>query len=408
GWIRSCERPYTDGMIPYRTVRGSEPVSYGRNYTAVTVYGRCAPLQWTSRSDVCLDLFICRSDSKPFPGTAEEEGKIVRGIIDLAKPHFRRCRNISFNVTYSSSLPRLIADFPEPANGLKSLVFHFSVSNGLQGFMQETPSTDFPFPIISELSIDGWNFVDMNINAPSWLELMVQYEPHLICRHLAVSGYRITEVDGKEIRFLINDVLSSVDKFRSFEFNNVEFDALIDDDLSYGDHNHSTISLNGLRPDLTAALVLRETEYLNITRCYLSSMDELPRSDLTLHDIDYPGSESDLRNLLSSWDGYELSVSKCTGFDDTVLEVLTEALPLHTTDTTLRCESLQVLNIKGCHNFSAAELKRMTKARYVIQQVLERSSRGGLTLRLEDVPQLKDKDKEWFRRRFRHYNVSIH
>ncbi|KAG6829764.1 hypothetical protein H0H92_003554 [Tricholoma furcatifolium] len=130
-------------------------------------------LEWSKKCRSPIDLVVSKPSSTPAVISSEKEAKILRDIIEIVKPHFRRCKTILFNVTYTTSLPRLAVDFPDNAPDLSRIQLLANDSNGIYDSVDGTSQLNqFPFPNLTWLEIDGWNFVDISIKSKGWLEAL--------------------------------------------------------------------------------------------------------------------------------------------------------------------------------------------------------------------------------------------
>ncbi|KAG6811385.1 hypothetical protein H0H92_007672 [Tricholoma furcatifolium] len=370
-------------------------------------------VQWSQWTTFPIDLVISNQGSGKFPGSSEDEWKMLRSIINIVRPLFPRCRTILFNVTYTSSLPRLVTDFPDIAPVLKSLRLRAEVpNNGMQGFMDGSLPPGFQFPILEKLEIDGWNFIELSLDGGRWLECLCKNEGKY--QRLTVAHYKPTIVQGKTVQLFMNDVLPSLAGMQSISLKEVDF--ACDFDIESTATCHSDLKLSGLDARLTAFMLLNRTvESMTLRRCSLSQIDfDLSVDFLSLCDIDYPESGSDLRDLLRHWDGRLLRVTNCPRFDDSVINVFSEPIPAGTEgEHTLRGAFLSSIFIKECHGFSIAALREMTDVRHAHSATQpEADQEWGFYPRLEvqvcDVPDLDVEDRIWFKRLFGEHNLGLH
>ncbi|KAG6811270.1 hypothetical protein H0H92_008264 [Tricholoma furcatifolium] len=325
-------------------------------------------LQWSQRFKSPIDLVV----SFPYHRFSNEEGILARKILDIVRPHFSRCRIIIFNVTYTTSLPRLAVDFPDVAPHLKRLHLLAKIPNGMHGFMRGPSPSLFPFPRTTLIEIDGCNFVDIAktpklpvADGKQWLEYLTMHLDKSILPQLRVSHYKVENAAP----FVMNNVLPVLNRLGTIELKNLEFDADLDAVQDEGDLASLTISLSGLEAELTALMLLhRDLEVVTLDRCNLSeitSFDSFPAASLELSNIEYKGNKDDLRALLRLWDGVELHIVNCPEFDDSVISVFTESIDVDADSdlVTMPCERLQTILIERCHSFSIAALRQMVDTR---------------------------------------------
>ncbi|KAG6811266.1 hypothetical protein H0H92_008259 [Tricholoma furcatifolium] len=371
-------------------------------------------VEWSRRTMLPIDLVVSNQDSRRFSRSSDEEGEVLRSIFDIVQPLFYRCRTILFRVTYTSSLPRLASDFPDVAPNLETLWFQAEVPNsGYQGFMDGTLPVHFPFPSLQTLEIDGWNFVELSINAIWWLESLCQNKAS--DRNLKVTHYLPMNGQGKTVRLLMNDLLPILDKMKSLSFEEVDFASDLDIDSTADDSpSQSSLTLSGLCARLTALLLAdRYVESVTIRRCSLSRILFAPSVYfLDLCDIDYPDSTGDLRDMLRFWEGRKLRVTNCPGFDDSVIKLFSEPIPTATPGKTSLRGLLSTLSIIQCHGFSIAALRKMIDARNAYAAAHESEEDCDidelLLVEICNVPDLNAEDRNWFKRLFGEDSLDLH
>jgi len=96
--------------------------------------------------DLPLDVTVLRS-----PGSYEEddpeESSRTRALIDVLKPHFKRCRTIHFNVMSIASLPSIVLDFCGTVSQLVDLQLRCRVDLGRASYDDGiTQRSGFPQP----------------------------------------------------------------------------------------------------------------------------------------------------------------------------------------------------------------------------------------------------------------------
>ncbi|GLB43880.1 hypothetical protein LshimejAT787_1500640 [Lyophyllum shimeji] len=321
----------------------------------------------------------------------------------MLAPHVPRCKTLCYDVTFTSSLPRLATDFPNTAHHLSKLVLKASVANGMTGFLDGTEVTHFPFPVLQDLEIDGWNFVEIYTNAGWWFEELLKTSTNMV-HTLAISQYRPMMRGEIQHRFLIDDAFPLLSKFRRLLLDNVDFDCTSDENPFTHNIEPESLELCSLSGPLTAAMLEKflHVPFLTIVRCPLTDLGAFPACALTLRNIDYPAIAQDLRVLLPDWDGYELRIDNCPGFDDSILDMLGATRVLNTTtgEERLNASMLVNLSIENCHGFSIAALRRMTEARKIFIAGSTSDDLRDLTVLIRNVPTLEAEDRQWFARNF--------
>ena len=116
--------------------------------------------------------------------TAEDKDECVRTkqVISLLLPHVHRCRNLSFDVMFSSSLPSFLDDFKDSAPLLRCLKLECKEDDGGAPHCDarnnatttsttldaQTEHEGFQCPALRQLTIDGRNFYNAGRMGPSW------------------------------------------------------------------------------------------------------------------------------------------------------------------------------------------------------------------------------------------------
>ena len=100
-----------------------------------------------------------------------EENQRAQSVTAVLCPHVRRCETIHYNVAHSSSLPLISSDLYYSTPHLKKLCLKsFARSGGCPsaGSLRPSPGvqSELCFPVLKDLTLDGWNFIELCNNNP--------------------------------------------------------------------------------------------------------------------------------------------------------------------------------------------------------------------------------------------------
>ncbi|KAG6811271.1 hypothetical protein H0H92_008265 [Tricholoma furcatifolium] len=355
-----------------------------------------------------IDIFVSRKNSTLLPASPEEEQEVLRGIIEIVKPHFSRCRQIVFDVAYTASLPRITIDFPYVLPNLEKLTLRAANDNGMYEFVDRSLprdvdvslSTGVPFPLgIKDLELDGYNFIDIAMKNEKQYELNnPEGRPHFKFNKLTISHYNPTNC----IQFVVEYPMRLLlDHVVNLDLKDLDFDVDWENiNLKAKPNSHDldcpiSTSLTGVGPNLTALIFLnRQFHKAAIHGCGLSRLAQMgPGFKLNVVELEISdigtACAPDLRTLLTIWDGYFLRVVDCQGFDNDVLQALGDGIRADPdSDVTMPCDSMQALSIKNCHNFTIDSLLSML------------GSRTTDNLSLDNVPDLNPEERRLLARYF--------
>ncbi|GLB42572.1 hypothetical protein LshimejAT787_1200210 [Lyophyllum shimeji] len=284
-------------------------------------------------------------------------------------PHLHRCRSITFNTLYTSSLPSISRDFCGLTLALTSLTLTASVDDekpsGDWSSHSLPPSHANPFscPNLCKIDIDGRNFVHACLDLPSWRASLKDTSRD---DRIRLSLSKFTPSSGKDREFTMDDVLAFLTELSLYELTLTEIEFYVDMHIAgpavAAQVPGNMVSLVGLNARFMTLLLnsieFDDMEYLNVESCDL----RVPESDLfgasapatvlynlILQDIDAGG---DIAGFLRSFPGYALDVVRCPGFDDRALSVL--ASP--------EWEGPITLSFCDCDGFSVRGIIRMLEA----------------------------------------------
>ncbi|KAF9458298.1 hypothetical protein BDZ94DRAFT_113905 [Collybia nuda] len=310
-----------------------------------------------------LDLYILRREDT-YDQLDPEEHIRCGAVIDIIRPHFRRCRIISFNVVHNSSLPSVVHDFRGKAVHLTTLELKCRVDDG-QHFVSRPNRLNgkaFSFPSLDVLDIDGRNFADACVYLPTWGKALAQ--PREL--HVTISNFRplLNKVNHSCNVGNVAVALSYIYELRCLSFINVEFPIVNADDWDVGELDLEMTALNltdvpQIFLDNFLEFIQSEIQYLNIIHSSMPSRGmALHAAEVSLQDIP---SQEDIPAFLKRWRGVVLDVSDCEGFDDRALEALGVNHPASTAN--ILYERREFI-ISDCPNVSPNALKDLINARH--------------------------------------------
>ncbi|KAF5378821.1 hypothetical protein D9615_006844 [Tricholomella constricta] len=104
-----------------------------------------------------LRLIVTRRSQIAFKDDSAQERVRVKDILNVVTPHIQRCEALCFDVTHTSSLPRILTDFPHSAPHLTRLTLKSALPAYFKGLVDDSATTKaFQFPKLRNLALDGW------------------------------------------------------------------------------------------------------------------------------------------------------------------------------------------------------------------------------------------------------------
>ncbi|KAG6856021.1 hypothetical protein H0H87_008338 [Tephrocybe sp. NHM501043] len=324
---------------------------------------------------------------------SREESR-VREIMDIIQPHMRRCRSLVFDVTHTSSLPRIATDFTAVAPQLTYLSLRATVGNGLRSGRDDAPLIKtYQFPKLEEIDMDGWNFVDLFQNVRWWFDHIPRHSEWKTLTGSIAHYHPASDSPLDPTRFFLFDAFPIFSIFGRLELDDLDFDSIPMDmkerETLLGEevvHVEYTIRLSRLSATFTGSIIdclFAEVEDPNVVidRCPLSLTERFPPdSPLELHGVESP---EDLCRLLKGWQGDKLEVYNSPGFDDQVLDIIGSTWPDEPTDRLL-VPCLTELCLLGCKITAKSLRKMVERRREVIKADLSLRSYAVLDTETED------------------------
>ncbi|KAG6828235.1 hypothetical protein H0H92_008733 [Tricholoma furcatifolium] len=293
------------------------------------------------------------------------EGERFAPFVRIVMANLSRCHSIAIKLVYTSSLPSLSMDFHGPAPVLTSVILRANIDNptldtstpwplqqNIPPWLASRKLMPFYSPNLRHIDINGRNFVDACFNVPTWLASwneqqsvflrLSNFEPHQMCPidniftsiHLIESLRRIPHLDCLEL-FEVDFRPGETEVSEIYELTNLQ--TLV------------WTSLSGpLFATLCTSLAFPGLLVAEISSCAITAA--LPPSGAHVS-LEYNDADSaTLQDFFYDWEGAQLSVIECPGFDDAVLASLGRIAD---------CSKDWGLCFHGCGNFTPEGLFRL-------------------------------------------------
>lgn len=282
-------------------------------------------------------------------------------LINLLAPQIHRCQSFAFYTAHSSALPFIGRDIHGSTPLLKELKLECEVDDGTVGIPDYSWST-FSSPSLFSLVMNGLNFINIARHDSTWLTELPELRRATFSR---LAPHTENDIFRKHMSFLkFMEMLADLEleylRICDFDPGNYDLDSSEEPATTLEVTNR--LDLEDLSEafvrEFTRAITLY-TDELHISRCSLTSMEKVPSTEsLTLEDI---GQDDDLTICLRKWSGSVLTLSRCPGFDDRVLNMMGDPDVLEDFDNSPN--SLVKLTLIDCPNFSIEALKGMLEGR---------------------------------------------
>lgn len=344
--------------------------------------------QLSAAGDRTIDVIVTRASKLDIAGPTDVEESRMAHIVNVLRPHLQRCRKLHFDVAYSSSLPRIAGILLPVMPHLRVLSLDSCSDTGpptVLPYIQPDETSMINWQNLKTVSIDGWNFTDLYNRVPDPVEQIFSN-----CKSLAVKfgGERFP---FGEISQLLNS--TSISRFTADSVSFTQEEDL-DDALAI-----DTLVLKNLDAELTNMILsfFIDISHLAIINCSGQDIDQMPAA----HDfiLDNIGIDQHIGNFISTWEGVKLHVTKCPGFDDDMLRMMTNLDADNPSFYTYG--DMKRLYISRCNNFSITALKQLVRSRNNSAQWDERQL---LTIRVNAGFPLSKADESWFSKRVQKFS----
>ncbi|EIW76313.1 hypothetical protein CONPUDRAFT_168878 [Coniophora puteana RWD-64-598 SS2] len=343
---------------------------------------------FAASGDNQLEITITSGDSASCILTPSQECERLDFVMKHMAPHFGRMSEISIEVFYRSTIVHISSYFNNRTmshlSDLNLVSYDTNDVSPLRISTLETPS-------LSQLKTDAGSFMNLMNGGIAWQAgrrlsglCVTKYRP---ASHLAVINSR---------RFL--EGLKAMAKLMAgvpdvwIEVEDVALDG--EDITTFTMERLEGLRLSDIRGNVASAICNSITSstvaYAWITRCEPISRCTVPGFELEVKGI---SSSLSLLRLLQDWQGWELAITNCGGFDDWVLG----ALAVSSMRNGRTCPQLRTLKIIG-GTFSVAALQRMCEMR------LDDEEGRIQRLMVEGGPELKEDLRKWFEDNTEHFS----
>ncbi|KAF9464048.1 hypothetical protein BDZ94DRAFT_533745 [Collybia nuda] len=360
-------------------------------------------LEWTR--DLPLNISVTRRIDSP-PLDSFNERKILVPLINIFSPQIHRCQSFAFYATHSSALPLIGRDINGSAPLLRELKLECEVDDGTMDIIPDWSS--FSCPSLFNLVINGSNFINITRHDPNWLTNLqdlrwVTFNRLKLPTQKDVSRSHVSFL--KFIEMLANEDLE-LEYLRIFDFNPGHYNLDSSEELTI---IILEISKRLVLEDLSDPFVHQFSrtislyaDELHISKCSLTAMEDIPFTEnLKLEDI---SPAEDLSISLRKWPGSVLTLSRCLGFNDRVLDMMGDPDVLHDFFDNSPNNLVKLILI-DCPNFSIEALKRMLEGRNEdVEDVLRYYGPPAIEgIKVNGAgPSLSYEDVEWFKGRLRY------
>ncbi|KAF9011746.1 hypothetical protein BDQ17DRAFT_785699 [Cyathus striatus] len=366
-------------------------------------------LSWSR--DLSLDVTVMRNSYTP--GEQDElERRRVREVTGALMPHVARCIVLSFNVQCSSSLPCMRRDLNlTKFASLNGLVLSAAEEDGLTPF-QSWPGlndcysiTDNHFPLLTTLSIDGPNFVDLCTHIIS-SEGHKCFNPLRQLGRLTISN--LTSLNTLPLNIVLEKILRDVHMPSLFylRLDNVFFtptEFRLPHAYRLSPTHLELDNLDGTFAEKFSEVVEFEAlEYTYIAKTQLTDTFRVPHSwSVALENLDFDAFSP---HPFVAWRGGTLDIINCSDFTDKFLKLISS--PTFFNWGEFGCPNLQELHIVDCPNFTVEALKTMIANRNESlgdhQAVVEDDDNPPVIIELHVIgrgPALSMEDRLWFQKK---------
>ncbi|RDB30687.1 hypothetical protein Hypma_005907 [Hypsizygus marmoreus] len=336
------------------------------------------------------------------PRSIRVEQARVCAIVSVLKPHFHRCISLSFNLLHRSSLPSVLDDIGVCPH-LKRLILKCRDGTPndhdlILRLSNPHPQTVFGFGQLKYLAIDGPNFVRVSMYAPGWLRNQpFNDESFVSISHFWQSEWRFP--------FFLYHALLELQYTVSISLDNVVLPfrhGLMAED-GFGRSNlDPTLNLCNYAlsfANIDNADFIREVFFvdsrplgqLKIANCPFDAFDENALDNVQTLWLDGCNSRSELFSFFREWEGNNLVLKNCEGFNDRLIKKLCNIIIAEQNEDSCPLFWVTHLELIACRNFSLGCLKELLVALRIAGQ--ER-----LVLRVAGLPFPSNDDIAWFRR----------
>ncbi|KAG5640528.1 hypothetical protein DXG03_008216 [Asterophora parasitica] len=173
-----------------------------------------------------------QSQECPRPGTTlnpetyatspDAERARMKEMMRLLSPNLHRYEVLHFDLTYTTSLPRILADFHDPLPLLRNLFLLAEEGTGLADLLGTVTRY-----AMKELKLDGWNFVECyTVTDGDWFEALIEFSD--MPPYVTISHYH---PPPDRVRFDIDISFDVLTRLGSLVLDDRDFDFAVDPDI---------------------------------------------------------------------------------------------------------------------------------------------------------------------------------
>ena len=318
-----------------------------------TAFPSAAASQFLWSRDLPLEVVVT---SRAGGNRLEEAGVMSTIMGTYINPNLHRIRTLRFNVRSSSCLPLFPGDFHGTASRLIRLRLACNEDDGCNNVRVNNDETepvtpmDPQFPALDTLLVDGRTYFNACRSSPArWIEATANVDDLTVSHFTPRAGESFPSH-----AFALP--LTAVDRLRYLRIVNVHLSSSASHPapapyLEYVEHLelHDFVDFE---PAAEMISLVESVFEIVLIRCSLGRPADFGAGGyLTLKDID---ESEDMVPLLCAWQGERLSVTKCPGFTDRVLDAMCADTGVSTC-----ARGLTRIHIADCPNFTVSALKRL-------------------------------------------------
>ncbi|KAF8158407.1 hypothetical protein B0H34DRAFT_708666 [Crassisporium funariophilum] len=332
-------------------------------------------------------LVVSRGEKNGTQPEQQLENQRVWSITKLLIPHIHRCSAVTYDITYSSSLPTLGLIFKQNPIDLVKLKVECRIEDGdhngtLARALEARIYANVPlvtnYSSLRLISISGRLFMELGKARPHFLRHLQSDDYHY---NLAISQFEFQEEIEDDFeaytlsRFFF--YMSGFSHFKEVSLRNLT--------LSYPPRSFQTLpptssirlkqlNLKNLEGNFLSeffTLACIHCDSMRIDRCIIPELKRLIKSPTIW--LGHMADSESIINLLCSWSGTDLTLVKCPAFNDTVLDVLAVK---GGEGGLFKANKLSELFAVSCSNFTSTAVRRVRSRLAMVARCLRRTKSG--------------------------------
>ena len=300
---------------------------------------------------------------RSIPKTAKNEGDTISRLLEICRPHMRRCTWMHVETLLHTSVPSLAHDFQ---GGETSALTSLSFGAGLftdDPVVYRKAGLMPPLPVLTNLTIDGFSFLQATRQPSVWEHWGRNLE--------VLNIYRFKKTLSTGVLLLPNIFvhIGTLPKLRNLGLRQLQHD--FDEDTDLDDLQGLNITSDELKLEQWIVEGLTESamewmfdtfstphlQFLDVRACKWPLGTRLPETPfLSLGRYD-----PDQAPLDASWEGCAIMISHSSMVDDEFLDQLGE--PQVANGGLYGCPNLNTLAIVDCSGITVEGLKKLVEKR---------------------------------------------